>query len=200
MDFEIQRYSGRAYTAEESISFSQSPRTHFSDVHKEMQYHKNVSHVQVSCLTQEEFDVFVKEYADQYESIYFFQNSKVKDLSALSSLHNVKYLLFYNMRSAKALWNMSENRSLKGIMISASKNLVYDLSQIAMAPALEELLLLGNMDRKYTVKSLAPIQESRSLKRVMLDCRTEAGDFDPGEFSFELFRYRVDGHRNFRYE
>ena len=200
MDFEIQRYSGRAYTAEESISFSQSPRTHFSDVHKEMQYHKNVSHVQVSCLTQEEFDVFVKEYADQYESIYFFQNSKVKDLSALASLRNIKYLLFYNMRSAKALWNMSENRSLKGIMISASKNLVYDLSQISMAPALEELQLLGNMDRKYTVKSLAPIQESRSLKRVMLDCKTEDGDFDPEDFSLELFRYRVDGHRNFRYE
>ena len=198
-EFVTHKYSGWPYTPQEIISFSQSPLTHLPDVHREMQFHQGVRHVQVSSLTQAEFDVFVQEYADQYESIYFFQNPKVKDLSALARLRKVKYLLFYNMRSAGRLWDMSGNESLKGLFLSASKNLVYDLSPIAKAPALEELLVLGNMDRKYPVKSLAPIRESKTLKRVMLDCKTEAGDFNPAEYNFDVFMYRVDKHRNYQY-
>lgn len=199
-EFFTHLYSGRAYTAKETISFSQSPTTHFSEIDKEMQFHKGVKHIQVSCLTQYEFDTFVKEYADKYESIYFFQNPKVKDLSALADLHNVKYLLFYNFRLAKQLWDMSHNDSLKGILVSESKNMIYDISAIANAPALEELLLFSNMDRKYTVQTLEPIKANKTLKRVMLECKTENGDFEPNNFShLEVFKYRVDRHRNYRY-
>lgn len=199
-EFIAHLYSGRAYTSEEIISFSQSPMTHFADIDKEMQFHADAKHVQVSCLTQNEFDVFVGKYADRYESIYFFQNPKVKDLSALAQLRNVQYLLFYNFRSAKLLWDMSQNVSLKGILISESKNLIYDLSAIANASALEEILLFSNMNRKYTVKTLEPVKASKSLKRVMLDCKTENGDFDPAEFAhLDVFQYRVDQYRNFQY-
>lgn len=199
-EFIAHLYSGRAYTSEEIISFSQSPMTHFADIDKEMQFHADAKHVQVSCLTQNEFDVFVGKYADRYESIYFFQNPKVKDLSALAQLRNVQYLLFYNFRSAKLLWDMSQNVSLKGILISESKNLIYDLSAIANASALEEILLFSNMNRKYTVKTLEPVKASKSLKRVMLDCKTENGDFDPAEFvHLDVFQYRVDQYRNFQY-
>ena len=199
-EFIAHLYSGRAYTSEEIISFSQSPMTHFADIDKEMQFHKDVKHIQVSYLTQTEFDIFVKDYADDYESIYFFQNPKVEGLSALARLRNVQYLLFYNFRSAKLLWDMSQNVSLKGILISESKNLVYDLSAITSAPALEEFLLFSNMNRKYTVKTLEPVKASRSLKRVMLDCKTENGDFDPAEFAhLDVFQYRVDQYRNFQY-
>lgn len=199
-EFIAHLYSGRAYTSKEIISFSQSPMTHFADIDKEMQFHADAKHVQVSCLTQNEFDIFVGKYADRYESIYFFQNPKVKDLSALAQLRNVQYLLFYNFRSAKLLWDMSQNVSLKGILISESKNLIYDLSAIANASALEEILLFSNMNRKYTVKTLEPVKASKSLKRVMLDCKTENGDFDPAEFShLDVFQYRVDRHQNFQY-
>lgn len=199
-EFIAHLYSGRAYTSEEIISFSQSPMTHFADIDKEMQFHADAKHVQVSCLTQNEFDIFVGKYADRYESIYFFQNPKVKDLSALAQLRNVQYLLFYNFRSAKLLWDMSQNVSLKGILISESKNLIYDLSAIANASALEEILLFSNMNRKYTVKTLEPVKASKSLKRVMLDCKTENGDFDPAEFAhLDVFQYRVDQYRNFQY-
>lgn len=199
-EFNTHLYSGRAYTSEEIISFSQSPTTHFSDIDKEMQFHKEAKHVQVSCLTQDEFDFFVTKYADNFDSIYFFQNPKVKDLSALASLRQVKYLLFYNFRTAKKLWDMSQNTSLQGIFISSSKNLVYDISSVADAPSLEELLLFSNLDRKYIVQSLDPILKSKSVRRVMLDCKTEDGNFDPGRFSnLEVFLYRVDGKSNFRY-
>lgn len=197
-EFLTHLYTGRPYTAEETISFSQLPLTHFSDISKEMQFHRTAKHVQVTCLTQKEFDVFVKEYADNYESIYFFQNSKVKDLSALESLKNVKFLMFFNMSAAKALWDMSNNLSLRGLFIDESKNLIYDISSISYAPALEELLLFSNMHRKYVVKSLEPIKHSKTLKKVMLICKTENSSFDPGEYSnMEVFEYRVDRHRNF---
>lgn len=199
-EFATHLYSGRAYTSEEIISFSQSPTTHFAQIDKEMQFHEGVKHIQVSCLTQDEFDAFVRKYADNYESIYFFQNPKVKDLSSLACLRNVKYLLFYNFRVAKQLWDMSNNASLKGVLISESKGLIYDISAIANAPALEELLLFSNMDRKYTVKTLEPIMANKTLKRVMLECKTESGDFEPSEFShLEVFKYRVDRHRNYHY-
>lgn len=199
-EFITQSFSGRAYTSEEIVSFSNCPLTHLADIEQEMHFHKRVAHVQVSSLTQEEFDLFVREYADNYESIYFFQNPQVKDLSALASLHNVQYLLFYNMRSAKMLWDMQDNVSLKGIFISESKKLVYDISPISKAPALEELLLFSNMNRKYTVQTLDPIKQNLSLKRVMLECRTEHSNFEPSEFShLEIFKYRVDNQRNYHY-
>jgi hypothetical protein len=199
-EFMTHLFSGRAYTSEEIISFSQCPMTHYPDIAKEMQFHKNVKHIQASSLTQDEFDIFVKEYADNYESIYFFQNPKVKDLSALSCLKNVKFLLFYNFRAAKQLWDMTNNRALKGLFISNSSKLIYNLSAIANVPALEELLLFSNMDHKYTVQSLNPITKCITLKKVMLDCNTENADFDPRDFShLEVFKYRVDKHRNYQY-
>lgn len=198
--FITQRYSGRAYTAEESISFSNSPNTHFADIKKEMQYHSGVKHIQVSCLTQKEFDTFVGTYADNYESIYFFQNTQIKDLSALSALRNVKYLLFYNLHAARHLWNMKNNISLKGLYINESKNLIYDIAPIAEAPSLEELLIFSNLNRKYTIQTLEPLKGHPTLRRVMLDCKTENGDFNPSEFShLEYFQYRVDQHKNYRY-
>lgn len=197
-NFNLYRYSRRCYSAEESISFSLSPQTNLPDVDREMVFHLNVDHVQVSCVTQAEFDAFVTKYADRYKSIYFFQNSKVKDLSALSQLRNVEYLLFYNLRSAAGLWDMSGNTALKGILLGEScKKMISDLAPIAHAPALEELTIISPMDRKYTVRSLSPLLQCRTLKRVSLDCNTENRDFDPADFShLESFGYSVDKKRS----
>lgn len=199
-EFITHLYSGRAYTSEESISFSQSPLTHFADVDKEMEFHQNASYVQVSKLTQSEFDKFVLNYGDCFKSIYFFQNTQVKDLSALEKLKNVEYLLFYNLRTANSLWNLRNNNNLKGIFISASKKMCYDLSLLPTAPSLEEVLLFSTLDCKYTVKSLEPLKYCKNLKRVMLDCNTEDKLFVPDDFShLEVLKYRVDKHRNYKY-
>lgn len=123
----------------------------------------------------------------------------MKDLSALENLRNVEYLLFYNMRAAGSLWNLTNNKSLKGIFFSNSKKLCYDLSPLSDAPVLEEVLLCGNLDRKYTVKSLEPLKKCKNLKRVMLYCNTEDRLFEPTDFShLEVVKYWVDGLRNHR--
>lgn len=200
-EFNLHLYSGRAYTAEECIrcSWNDNPNIKL-DLEKEMEYHKHAKHIQISGLTQEDFELFVEKYADNYLSIYFFQNPKVRDISALKTLKNVEYLLFYNLKLTKSLWDMSENKSLKGIMISDSKNMVYDISPIEFAPNLEELLLFSSMDRKYIVHSLAPIKNNKTLKKVMLECNTENKDFNPSDFNYlEVFNYQVDRKRNYSY-
>ena len=123
-EFELHKYSGMAYESEQIISFSDSPTTASPNIDEEMKYHTGVSAVKVCNLTQKEFDYFIEKYGDNFESIYFFHNTKVKDLSVLSKLKKVKYLLFYNVRGT-ALWDMSQNESLKGIMISDSKKMLY---------------------------------------------------------------------------
>lgn len=198
-EFELHKYSGMAYESKQIITFSENPSKALPDVDEEMKFHIGVSAVEVYNLTQKEFDYFVSNYGDNYESIYFFQNTKVKDLSALSKLKKVKYLLFYNVRGA-ALWDMSENESLRGIMISDSKKMLYNLEQLQYAPNLEELLLFSSIFNKYPVKTITPLKNCKKLKRLFMDFNTEDKSFFPEEFDFlDEFEYQCDRKRNFTY-
>ena len=198
-DFELHKYSGMAYESAQIITFSENPFKALPDVDEEMKFHLDVSSVKVHNLTQKEFDYFVNNYADNYESIYFFHNTKVKDLSALSKLKKVKYLLFYNV-GGTTLWDMSGNESLKGIMISDSKKMLYDLEQLQYAPNLEELLLFSSMFNKYSVKTITPLKNCKKLKRLFMLFNTEDKSFFPEEFDFlDKFKYQCDRKRNFTF-
>ena len=193
-DFRCHDFTSRRYSPEETYVFSceDDPKL-YRDVRER--------HIQCCDMTQEQFDSFISNYADCCESIYFFKNPKVKDLSALSKLRNVEYILFFYMRCAESLWDMSENRSLKGIFLSNSKKMSYDLSLLETAPALEEFLLFSSMDKKYTVSSLDPLKRCKSLKRLILECNTENRDFDPADLAYlDLYKYRVDRKRNWTWK
>lgn len=194
--FELHAFSRKAYSAAESITFGNKCLA-LSDIDAEMLYHKGVSHIQVCNPTQEEFDQFVTQYADQFASIYFFHMRKVKDLSLLATLKHVQWLLFHNTH-AERLWNMKGNLSLRGIMLSESRKIVYDLERLVDAPKLEELILLSSMDRKYITRSLKPLLQCGCLRRAMVELNTESKDFQPEEFArLDTFQYQVDRKRNF---
>ena len=194
-EFELHRYSAMAYESRQIITFSENPALALPDVDEEMKHHAGVSSVQVSNLTQDEFDRFVVAYGDRFDSIYFFQNTKVRDLSALSALRRVKYLLFYNVRGA-ALWDMRGNECLKGILISDSRKMLYDLEPIQHAPHLEELILLSAESAKYPVKTILPLKNCPTLKRLMIDFNTEDKSFRPEDFGFaDVFLYKCDRMR-----
>ena len=106
-EFELHQYSAMAYESRQIITFSEDPARALPDVDEEMKFHTGLSSVQVSNLTQKEFDYFVEHYGDCFETIYFFHNTKVKDLSALSKLRKVKYLLFYNVQGTVRLFQQS---------------------------------------------------------------------------------------------
>lgn len=197
--FELHKYSGMAYDDAQIISFAREEPVTLSDLHEKMKHCTGISSVQVTNLTQEAFDEFVNKYGDTFESIYFFHNTKVKDLSALSQLKKVKYLLFYNIRG-QALWDMQFNESLKGIMIRDSKKTLYDLNPLSSAPELEELILLSSMFQKYPVKTIAPLGNCRKLKRLFMDFNTEDKSFRSEDFEFlDVFQYQCDRKRNFTY-
>ena len=198
-EFELHKYSGMAYESKQIITFSKNPTLALPDVNEEMKFHVGVPSVQVSDLTQKEFDYFVENYGDHFESIYFFQNTKVKDLSALSKLKKVKYLLFYNVRG-NSLWDMSKNEGLRGIMISDSKKMLFDLEQLQFAPKIEELLLFSSTFNKYTVKTISPLRNCKKLKRLFIEFNTEDKSFSPEDFDFlDVFKYQCDRKRNFTY-
>ena len=195
--FELHKYSGMAYEANQIITFSENPSRALPDIDEEMKYHVGISSVQVSNLSQKEFDYFIDNYGDDFESIYFFQNTKIRNLSALSKLKKVKYLLFYNVRG-NSLWDMSGNESLKGIMISDSKKMIYDLEYLQFAPNIEELLLFSSAFNKYPVKTIAPLKSCKKLKRLFIEFNTEDRSFSPEEFDFlDVFKYQCDRKRNF---
>ena len=186
-----------AYEANQIITFSENPSRALPDIDEEMKYHVGISSVQVSNLSQKEFDYFIDNYGDDFESIYFFQNTKIRNLSALSKLKKVKYLLFYNVRG-NSLWDMSGNESLKGIMISDSKKMIYDLEYLQFAPNIEELLLFSSAFNKYPVKTIAPLKSCKKLKRLFIEFNTEDRSFSPEEFDFlDVFKYQCDRKRNF---
>lgn len=198
-EFELHKYSGMAYESNQIITFSENLSIALPDIDEEMKFHTGVSAVKVCNLTQQEFDYFITNYGDNYESIYFFHNQKVKDLSALSKLKKVKYLLFFNVR-ATSLWDMSGNESLHGIMISDSKKMLYNLEQMQYAPNLEELLLFSAMFNKYSVKTIISLKNCKKLKRLFMDFNTEDKSFLPKEFDFlDVFKYQCDRKRNFTY-
>lgn len=198
-EFELHKYSGMAYESTQIITFSENQALALSDVDEEMKFHIGVSSIQVSNLTQQEFDYFIENYGDNFESIYFFHNTKVKNLSALSKLKKVKYLLFYNVRG-NALWDMRENACLSGIMISNSKQMMYDLEQLQLAPNLEELILFSSAFNKYPVKTIDPLKRCKKLKRLFIVFNTEDKSFLPKEFDFlDSFKYQCDKKRNYTY-
>lgn len=194
--FELHRYSAMAYDDAQIISFDAEEPVTLSDLHEKMKHCTGISSVQVTNLTQEAFEEFIKKYGDNFESIYFFHNTKVKDLSALSQLKKVKYLLFFNIRG-QALWDMRLNESLKGIMICDSKRTLYDLEQLPSAPELEELILLSSIFQKYPVKTIAPLRNCKKLRRLFLEFNTEDKSFRPEDFAFlDVFQYQCDRKRN----
>lgn len=198
-EYELHKYSSMSYTSNQIITFSENSSRALPDIDEEMKFHIGVSSVQVINLTQKEFDYFVVNYGDHFESIYFFQNTKVKDLSALSLLKKVKYLLFYNVRGS-GLWDMHHNEGLLGIMISDSRKMLYDLEQLQHAPNLEELLLFSSTFNKYSVKTITPLKSCHKLKRLFMEFNTEDKSFVPEEFDFlDSFKYQCDRKRNFTY-
>lgn len=198
-DFELHKYSGMAYESNQIITFSQTPSMALPDIDEEMKYHVGMTAVQVCNLTQKEFDYFIYKYGDNFESIYFFGNPKVKDLSALTKLKKVKYLLFLGVKG-QSLWDMRENKSLKGIMVSESKKMIYDLEPLQFAPNLEELLLYSSDFSKYPVKTISPLKYCKKLKRLCIEFNTEDKSFSPEEFDFlDSFKYQCDRKRNYTY-
>lgn len=179
-EWNVSKFSGHKYTSEQLLfhtRYSAKNKTFTKeDIDFEMQFHKNVSLIQVSGLNQESFDHLIDKYGYQFKSIYFFGCQNVKDLSALSKLQKIEYILFYWLRQSDKLWDMSNNHNLKGIQISGAKRIMLNLGLMASAPNLEEIRLNGGTEENHNIQDLNIFTECKNLKRLSLQGLTLTHD------------------------
>ena len=71
----------------------------------------------ISGLNQECFEYLIQNYGGQFEAISFWKNKLISDLSPLEDLINIKYIHYFFNQRAENLWNMKNNKELKGLAI-----------------------------------------------------------------------------------
>lgn len=170
-EWNVSKFSGHQYTAEQLLFNTRRTTKNGTmtrdDIDFEM-HHKSTSIIQVSGLTQESFDYFINSYGEQFKSIYFFGCKEIKDLSVLSQLHKLEYILFYWIRQADVLWDMSRNDNLRGLQINDASKIMRNLGMIASAPKLEEIRLGGSIETNQKIQALDIFSECEKLKRLSL--------------------------------
>lgn len=119
----------------------------------------------MSGLKQEVFEYFIDNYAQQFKVIYFWKCPHVSDLSKLSKLVKVEYLLWFWNQRASTLWNMESNIKLKGICIEDFTK-VRTLDQLASSKSLEQLIFSDKVWVTSSLNSLEPLKKCLSLKYV----------------------------------
>jgi hypothetical protein len=71
----------------------------------------------ISGLNQERFEYFCARHADSFEIIHIEACPLIRDLSPLQNLRNVRWLLINWNQKAIALWDMSGNMALRGLLL-----------------------------------------------------------------------------------
>lgn len=90
--------------------------TTIEDIDKLKDY-ENIDQVIISGLRQNTFEYFIKTYGDRIKDIYFCKNKFIEDFSPLGDLKNIEFISFFGNQRAVDLWDMSNNKSMKGLSI-----------------------------------------------------------------------------------
>jgi hypothetical protein len=130
----------------------------------------DVTEVAISGLTQDTFDYFVEHYGKQLKAISFWKCPRVPDLRKLEWLDQLEYVVFFWNQRTEALWDLSKNRSLKGLSFDDFTRM-HDISQIALSPCLEELQFGDVIWSKYILNTLEPLEACQSLKNLAFSAK-----------------------------
>lgn len=96
----------------------------------------DVKSVTILGLSQDTFEYFINTYGQQLKYICFWKNKAVEDWSLLSELPDLEGLSWYHNQRITKLWDMTNNKSLKAVMLEDFTRL-HDLSGVEKAPSLE---------------------------------------------------------------
>lgn len=131
--------------------------------------HPELTRISVAGLHQDTFEYFIEKYARQFSGIYFFKNKMVSDLSALETLENIEAIGYFANQRAERLWDMSKNKALKMLDLSALTRL-HDLSGIEKAPNLRHLRFDGGVWSKSKI-DIVPDLAASPLEYVAFDAK-----------------------------
>lgn len=156
----------------------------------------HATEVAIAGLTQDTFEYFVEKYGQQFKVIIFWKCPLVGNLKAIESLDQVEYIVYFWNQRAEHLWDFSKTKALKGFCFDDFKHM-HDISEIAGAPALEELEFGDRVWTKYILNTLGPLQECPALKNLAFSAKKIVdGKIEPLahlkqvkqlSFSFNLF-------------
>ena len=121
-------------------------------------------------MTQDTFEYFIENYAQQFKAIIFWKCPLVSSLKAMEVLDQVEYIVYFWNQKAEHLWDFSKTESLKGFCYDDFRRM-HDISEIAGAPALEELQFGDRVWAKYILNTLDPIKECTALKRLAFSAK-----------------------------
>jgi hypothetical protein len=130
----------------------------------------NATEIAISALTQDTFEYFIEHYGQQFKAIIFWKCPLIGNLTAIESLHQVEYIVYYWNQRAEHLWDFSKTKALKGFCYDDFTRM-HDISEIADAPALEELQFGNRVWAKYILNTLAPIKNCTALKSLKFSAK-----------------------------
>jgi hypothetical protein len=130
----------------------------------------NATEVAIAGLTQDTFEYFVENYGQQFKVIIFWKCPLVGSLKSMESLDQVEYIVYFWNQRAEHLWDFSKTKALKGFCYDDFRRM-HDISEIAGAPALEELEFGDRVWAKYILNTLGPLQECPALKNLAFSAK-----------------------------
>ena len=132
--------------------------------------------LELKGFTQDALEYFVVKYGKDYECLYFNVATQIKDFSPLADLPNLKSVSINWCRSNK-LWDMSKNEKLINLWISSAKKITYELNGISGCKSLENLMICGDMDSPYPIRSFSCLSELPHLRRIdLMNIKSEDHD------------------------
>ena len=137
----------------------------------EIRQHPAATKIVLSGLRQNTFDYFVENYARQFEVIHFWKCPLVEDLSMLSGLEKVKYVLFFFNQRATRLWDMTNNEAMVGLSLDDFSRM-HTLDDIPSAPSLEEFHVGNKVWTKQILESLKPLSFCKTVKNLSFSAKT----------------------------
>ncbi len=119
-----------------------------------------IDDVMISGLRQDTFEYFIRKYAHRYKHIHFFKNKAIRDLSPLATLDQVVLLSFFHNQQATALWDMSGNKCLAGLVLNDFTKL-HTLEGVQTAPVLRHLRFGDLIESASTLTDIQPLPHTR---------------------------------------
>jgi hypothetical protein len=130
----------------------------------------NATEIAISGLTQDTFEYFVENYGHQFKAIIFWKCPLVGSLQAMEYLDQLEYIVYFWNQRAEHLWDFSKTKALKGFCYDDFTRM-HDISEVADAPALEELQFGDRVWTKYILNTLAPIKKCTALKSLKFSAK-----------------------------
>src|SRR5512134_859930 len=130
----------------------------------------SATEIAISGLTQDTFEYFVENYGQQFKAIIFWKCPLVGSLKAMEYLDHVEYFVYLWNQRAEHLWDFSKTKALKGFCYDDFTRM-HDISEVADAPALEDLRFGNRVEPKYILNTLSPIKECTTLKNLTFSAK-----------------------------